>query len=235
LMNAEVQASGEVTTIGDLLVGSFGAPPSVRDVAPGDSIILVAHEELGDAGASYALSSTGLVQTAVLLVDNQITGANASDVVGENAVTARELAPNSVGASEIAEGAVGSSKVAVDAISSRELAPNSVGASEIIDGAVTTSKVAEGAIGFSQLNCYRRIVQSVSDDIVLTVGCEEADDFALAGGCSFGGTSADPGNSAIAFSRPDIDINPPDGWECQFTGPPRNGARHAAHVVCCAD
>ncbi|MEO1302741.1 MAG: hypothetical protein AAFV36_06110 [Myxococcota bacterium] len=76
LLTAEVQISGADTTIGAFLTESLGGPSNVSSVGAGDSVILVGHTETGMATASYAFSSGGIVQTAVLLVDDQITGAN---------------------------------------------------------------------------------------------------------------------------------------------------------------
>ena len=79
------------------------------------------------------------------------SGAIGSSEVIDNALTANDLAADSVGASEIAAGAVGSSEVADNSLTSADLADNSVGSGEIADGAVGSSEVANNSLTANDL------------------------------------------------------------------------------------
>ena len=99
------------------------------------------------------------------VTDAKITGPIDGAKIGDNTITSTQLAPNSVGSSELADGAVDTAaiqngavtndsiagpidggKLAPDSITSTELAPNSVGSSELANNAVDTNAIQNGAV-----------------------------------------------------------------------------------------
>ena len=74
------------------------------------------------------------------------TGAVTSSEILDGTITAADLAADSVGAAEIQTGAVGSSEIADGGIAANDLAVNSVGAAQIAAGAVGTSEVVDGSL-----------------------------------------------------------------------------------------
>jgi hypothetical protein len=62
--------------------------------------------------------------------------------VGDNSLTAADLATNSVGTDEVADNAVGQSEIRNNGVAASEIADNSIDGGEIVDGGLGLSDVA---------------------------------------------------------------------------------------------
>ena len=99
------------------------------------------------------ITPAALVQAAVgSLPAGSIPGGK----IVADSITALQLGPDSVGASELADNAVDTAavqdlaittaKIAADAITAAQIAPDAIGASELADNAVDTAAIAAGAV-----------------------------------------------------------------------------------------
>lgn len=154
---------------GTTLVGSFD-----RDLFFDDDRwleVVVAGEALSPrqrfTSAAYALQASDAINAGnALQADNADTldtldstafvlkgeaSVITSAMVSDNALTAADLATDSVTASEIAAGAVGTSEIADDSVTAADLAAGSVGTSEVINNSLTASDLAANSVGASEI------------------------------------------------------------------------------------
>jgi hypothetical protein len=105
----------------------------------------------GISGAKLTAGSVGTTQIAAGAITNTLL---ATDIDGgklaADSITARELAANSVGASELADNAVDTAAIAALAVTNAKLAAGIDGA-KLVSGSVTTVQIAADAITATEL------------------------------------------------------------------------------------
>jgi hypothetical protein len=105
-------------------------------------------------------------------------GSVLSEAVGENALTAADLATNAVGTDEIAENAVGQSEIRGNGVAAAEIADNSIDGGEIIDGGLSVRDVARQAGPF-EWSVGDLVIGACEKKWVQVAGSQFAGDFIL--------------------------------------------------------
>jgi hypothetical protein len=83
-----------------------------------------------------------------------------SSEVVDNSLAAVDIAPNAIGASELADNSVASANVIANSLTAADLAPNSVGSSELGANAVNSGSIVDGAIINADINASAAIAAS---------------------------------------------------------------------------
>jgi hypothetical protein len=96
------------------------------------------------------------------------SGVVSSAMIADGTVGAADLGANSVGASEIGSSAVGTSEVADSSLTAADLAPNSVGSSEVIDNSLTAIDLAANSVGASEIATGAVGTSEVADNSLTT-------------------------------------------------------------------
>ena len=123
---------------------AYGTHPGGKETI--DSADIIDDQVLSADVANDALAGGGLAATD--LAPDSV----GSSEVALNSLTGLDLAPNSVSSSEIGSGSVGTSEVASESLTPFNLAPNSVASSELASGSVGTSEVATDSLTGSDIS-----------------------------------------------------------------------------------
>jgi microcystin-dependent protein len=139
---ADVEALAERL---EVLLGRAGEAVSVAGAASGRLLIV---QDTGVV-AYKAMSGQGTItKDGVLSIpDGALDGSELAD----NAVGARALDANSVGASELQDNSVDQAAMQDDSIGSPELKANSVGSSELADNSVDQAAMQDNSVGTAEL------------------------------------------------------------------------------------
>jgi len=117
----------------------------------------------GDPGPQGPQGEVGPEGPPGTLEENSVESVH----VVNNALTADDLAPNSVGTSEVADNSLDDVDIAPDAIGASELANNSVGSANVIDNSLTAADLAANSVGSSELGANAVNTGSIVDGTII--------------------------------------------------------------------